>query len=38
MPKAASARRYAQAVFQIGSENDNLEQWYDDLSTMAAAL
>ncbi len=38
MPKAASARRYAQAVFQIGSEHDNLEQWYDDLSTMAAAL
>jgi F-type H+-transporting ATPase subunit delta len=38
MPKAASARRYAQAVFQIGLEHDNLEQWYDDLATMAAAL
>lgn len=38
MPKAASARRYAQAVFQIGAEHDSLEQWYDDLSAMAAAL
>ena len=38
MPKAASARRYAQAVFQIGLEHDGLEQWYDDLATMASAL
>ena len=38
MPKAASARRYAQAVFQIGLERGGLEKWYDDLATMAAAL
>ena len=38
MPRTASARRYAQAVFQIGEENGDLERWYDDLATMAAAL
>ena len=38
MPKPASARRYAQAVFQIGLEHDSLDQWYGDLSTMATAV
>jgi F-type H+-transporting ATPase subunit delta len=38
MPKAASARRYAQAVFQIALESGELERWMDDLSFLAQAL
>ena len=37
MPKAASARRYAQAVFQIALERDELDTWADDLSFLAEA-
>ena len=37
MPRAASARRYAQAVFQIALENDELDRWRDDLSLLANA-
>ncbi len=38
MPRSASARRYAQAVFQIANENDELESWLDDLTVLSAAL
>lgn len=38
MPRAASPRRFAQAVFQIGLENDSLERWFDDLTLMADAV
>ncbi len=37
MPRAASARRYAQAVFQIALENDEFDRWLDDLSLLASA-
>lgn len=30
-----SARRYAQAVFELGQEKGNLEAWLDDLELMA---
>lgn len=38
MPRAASPRRFAQAAFQIGLENDSLERWFDDLTLMADAV
>ncbi len=38
MPRSASARRYAQAVFQIAIENDELESWLDDLTVLSAAV
>jgi F-type H+-transporting ATPase subunit delta len=38
MPRSASARRYAQAVFQIANENDELESWLDDLTVLSAAV
>lgn len=38
MPRGASARRFAQAVFQIALENDDLDRWLDDLSLLASAL
>ncbi len=38
MPRSASARRYAQAVFQIANENDELESWLDDLAVLSAAV
>ena len=38
MPRSASARRYAQAVFQIADENDELESWLDDLTVLSAAV
>jgi len=33
-----TARRYAQAVFQIALENDSLDQWSSDLDQIADAL
>ena len=35
MPRAVSARRYAQAVFRIAVENDQLDEWADDLNVLA---
>ncbi len=38
MPSGGSARRYAQAVFDIAREQDTLDQWRDDLQTVADVL
>ncbi len=38
MPQAASARRYAQAVFQIAVEQDALDAWSGDLRSLAEAI
>ena len=38
MPGIASARRYAQAVFQIALEQDSLDMWMDDLEALARSL
>ena len=38
MPQAASARRYAQAVFQIAVEGDALDAWSGDLRSLAEAM
>ena len=38
MPAGASPTRYAQAVFQIAVESDELEQWLDDLTRLADSV
>ncbi len=38
MPRSASARRYAQAVFQIAAEQGELEKWLTDLATLVDAV
>jgi F-type H+-transporting ATPase subunit delta len=38
MPRAASARRYAQAVYQLAVEADELDVWLEDLSLLVRAL
>ena len=38
MPKGASARRYAQAAFELALEKDELETWSDDLGYLAQAM
>ena len=38
MPRPASARRYAQAVFQLAVEFDELEKWLDDLMILADSV
>ena len=38
MPRAGSARRYAQAVFQIAVESDEFDVWLEDLSLLVRAL
>ena len=38
MPRSASARRYAQAVFQIALEREELDVWMEDLTLLARAL
>ena len=38
MPAGGSARRYAQAVFDIARENDTFDQWRNDLQTVADVL
>lgn len=38
MPAGASARRYAQAVFEIASESGELERWLDDLTQLADSI
>jgi F-type H+-transporting ATPase subunit delta len=38
MPRAPSPRRYAQAVFQIALERNELETWEEDLRVLATTL
>ena len=38
MAAGSSARRHAQAVFQIAQEQDNLEKWQADLEELASAF
>ena len=38
MPRSASPRRYAQAVFQIATEKDELEGWLANLTVLAQTL
>ena len=38
MAARASARRHAQAAFEIARDNDEIERWRADLRTMAATL
>ena len=38
MPRARSARRYAQAAFSIARERGELDAWMDDLHTLARLL
>ena len=38
MPSGGSSRRYSQAVFDIAREQDTLDQWRDDLQTVADVL
>ena len=38
MAKAASARRHAQAAFQIALERDELDLWREDLERIAVAI
>lgn len=38
MPKGASARRYAQAAFELALEKDEFETWSDDLGYLAGAM
>ncbi len=38
MPAGASARRYAQAVFEIAVDSDELERWLDDLTQLANSI
>ena len=38
MPTAASAMRYAQAVFQIALDQDELDGWLEDMTLLAQAL
>ena len=38
MPRLGSARRYAQAVFELAAEASQLDEWLDDLTYLAGAL
>lgn len=38
MPRRASAKRYAQALFDIGSQMDRVDQWADHLDLATQAL
>ncbi len=38
MAKGASARRYAQAVFEIALEHSDTDKWLDDLALLANAM
>lgn len=38
MPRAASARRYAQAVFELALEHRELEKWFDDLTLLSDSV
>lgn len=38
MPDSASAKRYAQAVFDLALERERLDQWAEDLSSLCQAM
>lgn len=38
MPRATSIRRYAQAIFEIALENNQLDKWLEDLRLLALAV
>ena len=38
MARLVSARRYAQAIYQLAVEKDHLENWTEDLSVLAASI
>ena len=38
MPAEASAKRYAQAIFQIALEGNTLDQWVDDLAFIETSM
>ncbi len=38
MPRKFNARRYAQAVFEIALEKNELERWQGDMQTLVAAV
>ena len=38
MPSGASGRRYAQAVFQLAVERDELDRWLEDLTVLADSV
>ena len=38
MPRLGSARRYAQAVFELATERSELDVWLDDLTYLALTL
>ena len=38
MPRLGSARRYAQAAFELATERSELDMWLDDLTYMALTL
>ena len=38
MPRAGSPRRYAQAVFSIALERDELDRWMEDLAILARSV
>ncbi len=38
MARSVSARRYAQAVYQLAKEKNEVENWLDDLAVLAASV
>ena len=38
MARSVSARRYAQAVYQLAEEKNEVENWLDDLAVLAASV
>ena len=38
MPRLASAKRYAQAIFEIAVDNNNLDGWVKDLTLLAQQI
>ena len=38
MAAGSSARRHAQAVFQIARDQDSLDKWQEDLAELASAF
>ena len=38
MARTFSSRRYAQAIFQLAQESNDVEKWLDDLTVLAAAV
>ena len=38
MARSVAARRYAQAVYQLAKEKNEVEKWVDDLAVLAASV